>query len=173
MASVEETSKVEVTEVKSTPLIQMTELRSFGKMIADKFLEKIATHELVPIESVCTIKPYKKTNNRKFVKAKYYIVNEEKFNYSIHNGDDIKQISSNITHVIIVNNMIYHKFIGEYLHFISYTTDEPFGDIFNTIKVPVLNKDELDQYAYDINEIYGHIDGLSCYYGDFGKIDYD
>jgi len=146
----------------------MNDTRRFGKMIADKFLEKLATIESVPIDHICTISPYKKSNNSKLVKACYYIVTEEKFNYSIFNGEEVKQSASHILFKIKVNDKAYHKFIGEYLHLISYTTDEPFELIIKTLRLPMLNAEQLDQFADDIYQIYESIDNLVCYYDDFG-----
>jgi hypothetical protein len=152
---------------------QMSDSRQLGKMIADKFLEKIATNESVPIENICTISPYEKPNNRKFPKAHYYIVAEEKFNYSIFNNKEVKQSTSPILFRINVNDESYNKFIGEYLHLVSYTTDEPFELIIKTLKVPVLNATELNQYADDIYCVYESIDTLLCYYDDFEKLEAD
>lgn len=145
---------------------QASNTRQFSKMIADKFLEKLAMHQLVPIKSICAISPYKKSNNRKFVKTCYYIVNEEGFNYSIFNGEDVNQSEPNIIFKVKLTDGAYSKFIGEYLHFISYTTDEPFETIIKTLKVPVMDADDLDQYADDLNQICESIDTLVCYYDD-------
>ena len=148
---------------------QMSTGRQLGKMIADKFLEKLATNDLITIDHICTISPYKKSNNRKLIKSCYYIVAEEKFNYSIFNGEDVKQSEPNIIFKVKVTDGAYSKFIGEYLHFISYTTDEPFETIIKTLKVPVMDADDLDQYADDLNQICESIDTLVCYYDDSGS----
>lgn len=148
---------------------QMSTGRQLGKMIADKFLEKLATNDLITIDHICTISPYKKSNNRKLIKSCYYIVAEEKFNYSIFNGEDVKQSELNIIFKVKVTDGAYSKFIGEYLHFISYTTDEPFETIIKTLKVPVMDADDLDQYADDLNQICESIDTLVCYYDDSGS----
>ena len=141
---------------------QMSTGRQLGKMIADKFLEKLATNDLITIDHICTISPYKKSNNRKLIKSCYYIVAEEKFNYSIFNGEDVKQSELNIIFKVKVTDGAYSKFIGEYLHFISYTTDEPFETIIKTLKVPVMDAD-------DLNQICESIDTLVCYYDDSGS----
>ena len=52
--------------LKTTPIkkykthVKVTLGRHFSKIIADKFLKKVLRGKQIPIESICTITPYKK-----------------------------------------------------------------------------------------------------------------
>ena len=156
--------------LKTTPIkkykthVKVTRGRQISKIIADKFLKRILRGKQVPIESVCTISKYKIGDA--IIETNYYIVYNLKTNYELITGKSVvyNELFKEVKYVIIVNDGIYDYFIDRYLQLISYTTNEPFGIIIKTVKVPVQDETYLHQLADIMDEACTYIDGIADLY---------